>query len=233
MPKQRKGSKSEATKGQREPNLDTKGATTEKKPSAGQSAAVLSTKDVPAETTETILSKNDAPTTKVKKEQNASPNVDEIKTKKTKEKKTKPTKIENAPITNQKESEQLKESVSTPKEQMEEEQAKAQENGSSKIDQKSAKPNEKVTTKQPKRKAKSPKDSKVSKAEKVTTPKNSENGDFVDSKKNKSESRKVDSSKDKVGISTKKNKVKDNLAKMKTVSNVVVKAKKKKGCIIS
>ena len=30
MPKQRKGSKSEATKGQREPNLDTKGATTEK-----------------------------------------------------------------------------------------------------------------------------------------------------------------------------------------------------------
>ena len=36
---------------------------------------------------------------------------------------------------------------------MEEEQAKAQENGSSKIDQKSAKPNEKVTTKQPKKKS--------------------------------------------------------------------------------
>ena len=115
------------------------------------------------------------PQQKVKKEQNASPNVDEIKTKKTKEKKSKSTKIENAPITNQKENEQLKESVGRPKEQMKEEQAKAQENGSSKIDQKSAKPNEKVTTKQPKRKAKSPKsskDSKVSKAEKVTKPKN-------------------------------------------------------------
>ena len=68
-----KSSKSEATKGQRETKLDTKRAANEKKPSAGQSVASLSNKDVPAETTETILGKNDAPITKTKEEQDASP----------------------------------------------------------------------------------------------------------------------------------------------------------------
>ena len=59
-----KGSKSEATKGRGNRILTQKELQPKRNHQQAKVRAVLSNKDVPAETAETILSKNDAPTTK-------------------------------------------------------------------------------------------------------------------------------------------------------------------------